>query len=140
MKQATTQATIGHVEFAIRLGFADRLTREASEPFRKAYASMDATQQKTFREEWIVGYLQGNLQVSATHAAKIAAQSREDRSKAHQQAYDRARAQFKYHCLTATTKVAFEKDAVLALLNAFDRLTAAEQRKAFKAISKAMAE
>lgn len=93
----TTTKQMTMTQIAKALGNNDRISREAMLPIHQAYTKADAAQQKQMREDWTVAYIEGNLSLTTLQAAKIAAQPRTERKPAHQQAYDRARQQFKYH-------------------------------------------
>jgi hypothetical protein len=90
-------------QFAFTYGQTDRLTHEATLHWHREYTKMEAEQQGEMRDQWILNYLMGSLDVAEPKAQKIVDAKRTERSSAHQQAYDRARGQFAYHIVRKTS-------------------------------------
>ena len=89
--------------FAFNLGNANRLTREASMPFHKAYISATPEQQAHLRHEWQVGYIEGNLRVDAATAERILSRGKGAGVKAaHILAIDVAYSSFRHHVVRKT--------------------------------------
>jgi len=102
-------------QFAFAYGQTDRLTHEATEHWHEQYLTFDAEQQGEMRVQWLVNYLMGKLKLNETKAQQIVAASRNDRSVAQQQAYDRARGQFTYHIERRVSAKAEPKTAKVRL-------------------------
>lgn len=117
--------------FAFAVGTNDRMTLDASTPFHNEYAKADKPKQARMRTDWIVNYLQGNLSISNRQAIQVAEASRDDRATSEQQAYDRARAKFKYHVIRPepSERTLKQVDKVAKLIESFKTLTTAQQRR-----------
>ena len=90
-------------QFANLLGQQYRKTLEASEPFHKLYGAATPEDQREMRDTWILNHMLGQ---GLDKAAAIMERSRPGsagkcRTKAEQQAYDRARTDFGYHVVRA---------------------------------------
>lgn len=66
-------------QFALALGQSERMTLDASKPFHVAYTKAEPAAQKEMREEWVIAYVQGRLDVPTSRAAKIVGMSRDER-------------------------------------------------------------
>ena len=84
-------------QFAIKVGQADRLTRESTKPYRDAYRTATPEQRAQLERDWITGYLEGNLNRTPSQAMVIFNQSRTERSKVEQESYKRGYAKFLDH-------------------------------------------
>jgi len=83
--------------FAVNVGANDRLTREATKPYREAYRTATTEQRVQLERDWITGYLEGNLKVTPKQAMAIFNTSRTERSDEEQKSYKRAYAKFLDH-------------------------------------------
>jgi hypothetical protein len=90
-------------QFAFTYGQTDRLTQDATAHWHREYTKMEAEQQGEMRDQWILNYLMGSLDIAEPKAQKIVEAKRTERSSTHQQAYDRARGQFAYHIVRKTS-------------------------------------
>ena len=70
--------------FAFRLGAAERLARDASEPFAQEYAASDKKHRSAMRAVWVEQYVMGRVGCSLDEARKIAKMTRVERD-AHDQ-------------------------------------------------------
>ena len=84
-------------QFAIKVGQADRLTKDATKPYRDAYRKATPEQRVQLERDWITGYLEGNLGRTPNQAMAIFNQSRTERSKVEQESYKRGYAKFLDH-------------------------------------------
>ena len=84
-------------QFAIKVGQADRLTKEATKPYRDAYRKATTEERVQLERDWITGYLEGNLARTPSQAMAIFNQSRTERSKVEQESYKRGYAKFLDH-------------------------------------------
>ena len=84
-------------QFAIKVGQADRLTKEATKPYRDAYRKATTEERVQLERDWITGYLEGNLNRTPSQAMAIFNQSRTERSKVEQESYKRGYAKFLDH-------------------------------------------
>ena len=84
-------------QFAIQVGQADRLTKEATKPYREAYRKATPEQRAQLERDWITGYLEGNLKVTPKQAMAIFNTSRTERSQTQQESYKRGYAKFLDH-------------------------------------------
>ena len=84
-------------QFAIKVGQADRLTKDATKPYRDAYRKATPEQRVQLERDWITGYLEGNLNRTPSQAMAIFNQSRTERSKVEQESYKRGYAKFFDH-------------------------------------------
>lgn len=121
--------TLNLSQFAIGLGGTDRLTLEASMPFHKAYVKADSESQAAMKLEFVIGYVQGNLKITAEKAAKIVALKRVERKAADEKAVNAAAAKFRYHVSREEGSSSKEIDLLANALRAFGKLTAAQKRK-----------
>jgi len=104
-------------EFAHNLGQHVRLTRDASLPLHSIYAAAEPEQQGEMRVSWLLNHLTGQG-YTQKQAETVCAASRNDRTAAHQQAYDKARGDFNYHIVRKTTSAKAEpKTAKVRLPN-----------------------
>ena len=94
--------TISFNQFAFNVGEHAKQTREASLPLHKAYVKATPEQQADLRERWILNHLNGQ----GLNGGEILPMPRTKRSKAQQQAYDKARADFAYHVVRKVKKPA----------------------------------
>jgi len=83
--------------FAFNVGACDRLTREATKPYRDAYRTATPEQRVQLERDWVTGYLEGNLKVTPKQAQAIYNTSRTERSDEEQKSYKRAYAKFLDH-------------------------------------------
>jgi hypothetical protein len=121
--------TLNLSQFAIGLGNTDRLTLEASMPFHKAYVKADGESQAAMKLEFVIGYVQGNLKVTAEKAAKIVALKRVERKAGDEKAVNAAAAKFRYHVSRDESSSSKEQDLLANALRAFGKLNAAQKRK-----------
>ena len=91
-------------QFAIKVGQADRLTKEATKPYRDAYRKATPEQRVQLERDWITGYLEGNLARTPKQAMAIFNQSRTERSKVEQESYKRGYAKFLDHVKSEVRK------------------------------------
>ena len=91
-------------QFAIKVGQADRLTKEATKPYRDAYRKATPEQRVQLERDWITGYLEGNLARTPSQAMAIFNQSRTKRSKTEQESYKRGYAKFLDHVKSEVRK------------------------------------
>jgi len=91
-------------QFAIKVGQADRLTKEATKPYRDAYRKATPEQRVQLERDWITGYLEGNLARTPSQAMAIFNQSRTERSKVEQESYKRGYAKFLDHVKSEVRK------------------------------------
>jgi len=91
-------------QFAIKVGQADRLTKEATKPYRDAYRKATPEQRVQLERDWITGYLEGNLNRTPSQAMAIFNQSRTERSKVEQESYKRGYAKFLDHVKSEVRK------------------------------------
>jgi len=91
-------------QFAIKVGQADRLTKEATKPYRDAYRKATPEQRVQLERDWITGYLEGNLGRTPSQAMAIFNQSRTERSKVEQESYKRGYAKFLDHVKSEVRK------------------------------------
>ncbi len=149
MSKAIT-ASMNYVQFALALGKSDRLTREASEPFRDEYANLPSPEAKAeYKSNWIAAYIQGNLGYTEAEATSTVEKSRwtgapgkrrtakSYRTNAEQEAYARGRQQFKYHVESSEKAKGGKQQAadpvskfVKSGVKALADLSKAQQRKA----------
>ena len=117
--------------FAFAVGTNDRMTLDASTPFHNEYAKADKPKQARMRTDWIVNYLQGNLSISNRQAIQVAEASRDDRATSEQQAYDRARAKFKYHVIRPepSERTLKQVDIVAQALKLVDQMSKAQRNR-----------
>ena len=73
--------------FAFNVGACDRLTREATKPYRDAYRTATPEQRVQLERDWVTGYLEGNLKVTPKQAQAIYNTSRTERSDEEQKSY-----------------------------------------------------
>lgn len=132
----SNQLKLSFAGFAFDLGAAHRITQEVSLPWHNEYVKADAVTRTARREEFVLNFLLG-AGFTATHAAKVMAMSRTQRSHKEQNAYRAAEMKFKYHIVRGSGKAkgAAQVDPVAQLLAKFAQLTAAQQRKFLKAAS-----
>jgi len=150
MKNATTSA-MTYTQFALALGKSDRLTREASEPFRAEYSALPSAEAKAeYKANWIAAYLQGNLEYSEADAVATVEKSRWEaapgkrrsaksyRTDEEQMSYARGRQQFKYHVEETSEKAKGQRQGsadpvasfVKSSVKSLSGLTKTQQRKA----------
>ena len=91
-------------QFAIKVGQVDRLTKEATKPYRDAYRKATPEQRVQLERDWITGYLEGNLARTPSQAMAIFNQSRTERSKVEQESYKRGYAKFLDHVKSEVRK------------------------------------
>jgi len=91
-------------QFAIKVGQADRLTKDATKPYRDAYRKATHEQRVQLERDWITGYLEGNLGRTPSQAMAIFNQSRTERSKVEQESYKRGYAKFLDHVKSEVRK------------------------------------
>jgi len=91
-------------QFAIKVGQVDRLTKEATKPYRDAYRKATHEQRVQLERDWITGYLEGNLGRTPSQAMAIFNQSRTERSKVEQESYKRGYAKFLDHVKSEVRK------------------------------------
>jgi hypothetical protein len=95
----TATKTIGIQQFGTIIGTADRTSYTDTAPFRAEYTTGDTTVRAAMKEQFIVGYLMGNLSVDEAKAKVIFAKGRAG-SVASAAAFGRGRSQFTYHVIT----------------------------------------
>jgi hypothetical protein len=91
-------------QFAIKVGQVDRLTKEATKPYRDAYRKATTEERVQLERDWITGYLEGNLGRTPSQAMAIFNQSRTERSKVEQESYKRGYAKFLDHVKSEVRK------------------------------------
>jgi len=91
-------------QFAIKVGQVDRLTKEATKPYRDAYRKATTEERVKLERDWITGYLEGNLARTPSQAMAIFNQSRTERSKVEQESYKRGYAKFLDHVKSEVRK------------------------------------
>jgi len=126
--------TLNLGQFALGLGHSDRLTLEASLPFHRAYVKADADGQKAMKLEFVLGYVQGALNVTAEKAAKLVALTRAERKPVDEKAVNAAGKKFAYHVIRAEESGSIEVDLLKKALTAYGKLTAAQKRKFMAAV------
>ena len=84
-------------QFAYKLGNTDRLTLDASIVFHTHYAKSSADSRKEQRIDFITGYVQGRLDVTAKEASSILELKRTERSKDQERAVNAGGKMFSYH-------------------------------------------
>ena len=120
--------TLTFAAFAHDLGAHTRITLEASEGWHREYVKADAATRTARREEFILNFLIG-YGLTPTKAAKVMAQSRDERSASDQKVYDAARAKFTYHVVRPEKKSSGKADIVAQALKLIAQMTAAQRRK-----------
>lgn len=121
--------TLNLSQFALGLGNSDRLTLEASLPFHRAYIKADKDGQAAMKLEFLLGYVQGALSITADKAAKLVALTRAERKPADEKAVNAASKKFAYHVVRAEESASKEVDLLKKALTAYGKLTAAQKRK-----------
>ena len=84
-------------QFAIKVGQSDRLTKEATKPYRDAYRTATPEQRVQLERDWITGYLEGNLKVTPKQSQAIYNTSRTERSEEEHKSFKRGYAKFLDH-------------------------------------------
>ena len=121
--------TLNLSQFAFGLGATDRLTLEASTPFHKAYHKADAEGQAAMKLEFVISYVQGNLNITPEKAAKIVALKRVERNATDEKAVNAAGQKFRYHLVRKAESARGEVDLLAKAVAAYAKLTAAQKRK-----------
>ena len=117
-------------QFAWQLGAHQRITRAYSLIWHKAYVKATPETRAVWREEFIVHFLRGNLEVTEAQAKAIMGKTRPQRTKAQQNAYRSAEMKFKYHIsrkASSNTEPASPKKVRVSTTerSAYDRFLAA---------------
>jgi hypothetical protein len=127
MKTATK--TIGIHQFGIVIGTADRTSYTDTAPFRAEYMTGGPQCRVAMKEQFIVGYLMGNLKINEAKAKAVFAKGRAG-SVANAAAFGRGRSQFTYHVITVkaggNAKVEVELRAITKAQKASTKKFAAE--------------
>ena len=100
-----SKATLSIQSYAFLVGDTKRKTREGSLPYHVAYKGADAFQRKDLRDRWMLGHVMGSLAIDEIKADRILSKSRTERTKAQQDAYKQASADFSYHVIRPNKKV-----------------------------------
>lgn len=87
------QTKISFDQFAFNLGNLAKQTRAASLPLHQAYVKATPEQQADLRQRWILNHLNGQK----LNGGEILPKTRTERSADETRAFDKARADFKYH-------------------------------------------
>lgn len=104
-----SKATLSIQSYAFLVGDTKRKTREGSLPYHVAYKGADAFQRKDLRDRWMLGHVMGSLAIDEIKADRILSKSRTERTKAQQDAYKQASADFSYHVIRPEPKVVEHK-------------------------------
>lgn len=104
-----SKATLSIQSYAFLVGDTKRKTREGSLPFHVAYKGADAFQRKDLRDRWMLGHVMGSLAIDEIKADRILSKSRTERTKAQQDAYKQASADFSYHVIRPEPKAVEHK-------------------------------
>ena len=99
-----SKATLSIQSYAFLVGDTKRKTREGSLPYHVAYKGADAFQRKDLRDRWMLGHVMGSLAIDEIKADRILSKSRTERTKAQQDAYKQASADFSYHVIRPEPK------------------------------------
>lgn len=99
-----SKATLSIQSYAFLVGDTKRKTREGSLPFHVAYKGADDFQRKDLRDRWMLGHVMGSLAIDEIKADRILSKSRTERTKAQQDAYKQASADFSYHVIRPEPK------------------------------------
>ena len=91
-------------QFGFGLGATDRLTLDASLVFHTQYAKANPDARKAQRIEFLTGYVQGRLNVTATEATRITELKRTERNKAQEKAVNAGGKMFSYHIVRDITE------------------------------------
>ena len=83
--------------FAYQLGAHARITLAHSLIWHKAYAKADVAVRRTWRLDFMLNFVAGNLDVSMAEAISICALTRTERKQAQENAVRAAQMKFKYH-------------------------------------------
>ena len=104
-----SKATLSIQSYAFLVGDTKRKTREGSLPYHVAYKGADAFQRKDLRDRWMLGHVMGSLAIDEIKADRILSKSRTERTKAQQDAYKQASADFSYHVIRPEPKAVEHK-------------------------------
>ena len=104
-----SKATLSIQSYAFLVGDTKRKTREGSLPYHVAYTGADAFQRKDLRDRWMLGHVMGSLDIDEIKADRILSKSRTERTKAQQDAYKQASADFSYHVIRPEPKAVTTK-------------------------------
>lgn len=139
----SNEIVVTYKQFAYGLGKQSRLLRDTSLVWHKEYVKADTTERQAYRQEWMIEYMAGNLDVTQQVAERILSKTREERNKTQQASYLRASNQFKYHIIrpetkstTSSTTVSTQEDLVEKALALVESLTKAQQAKFFARVSR----
>jgi hypothetical protein len=121
-------------EFAAKVGRQGRQVREAAKAFHVAYVGATPEQQADLRRRWMLGHLEGQ---QVTEPERVLSRGKgKGAKKADVAAIDRAYSDFRYYVVQpekARAKAApagsGKSDPVADLLEAYNALTAAQQRR-----------
>jgi hypothetical protein len=91
-------------QFAAAVGRQDAAILAACAHWHAQYHALPVEGQREMRVRFVIGYLQGNLDIDTDKAVKIVGASRTVRKEAHQKACDRAESQFRYHVINNKAK------------------------------------
>jgi hypothetical protein len=95
-----TKATLINVtysQFAEGVGRTDRMTLEASLAWHKAYVKLDKESQSAWRDDFVLNYVVGKLDITMKQAEIIYAQTRVERTAEHEKAVNAGGAKFRHH-------------------------------------------
>lgn len=84
-------------KFAWQLGAHARITREHSIVWHRAYTKAEPATQSKWREDFVVNFVMGNLEIDETKARKIVGKKRAERGIEQERAVNAAGAMFRYH-------------------------------------------
>lgn len=97
---------VTYTQFAYQLGQFVRKTREMSVVFHEEFLAADSERQGEMRDQWILNHLRGQGYDKADKIMEMGRPGSAGKCRTHeqQQAYDKARGDFKYHVVRPTPK------------------------------------
>jgi hypothetical protein len=133
---------VTYQQFAEGIGRTDRMTLEASLAWHKAYVKLDKASQSSWRDEFVLNYIVGKLDITMKQAEIIYAQTRAERKADDEKAVNAGGAKFRHHISRPEKSdgkkvvVKFTREQTRACdeaLAAFEAETLAEQIKMLRA-------
>jgi hypothetical protein len=133
---------VTYQQFAEGIGRTDRMTLDASLAWHKAYVKLDKASQSAWRDDFVLNYIVGKLDITMKQAEIIYAQTRVERKADDEKAVNAGGAKFRHHISRPeksdgrTVQVKFTREQVSACDNAlaaFEAETLAEQIKMLRA-------
>ena len=116
--------------FGFQVGANDRVTLAYSTTWHNEYVALDKDGQASYRQQFMSGYIEGNLNVSKKESDRILSLTRDERDDEQQKAYRRANEKFTYHISRTNKKGSSNQvDLVAQAIALVGKMTPAQKKK-----------